>query len=220
MRKILFCSFVIVIFLFFSCNKKNTNCLDVFNELYVDRYSLWFNFEKDEENLIGYDNHTIDVYKARKKEINDSLSLMIDCALKENQDNEVLYIYKMKSLFLNDQLREISIFFNGLNHKKISKIELFQLSLYEILSDEILNKKIKIAEYQKLKKIWVENNLEEITENYTINIVLDYLIDDNKEKFFKNLERQGIFDVEEISDKNREEIIKNIMVRADGFVFD
>lgn len=215
-KKILY---TLMVFLCFSCNKENKNCLDEFNELYVDRYSLWFNFEKDEENLVGYDNHTIDLYKVRKKEINDSLSLMIDCALKENQDNEVLYIYKMKSLFLNDQLREISIFFNGLNHKKISKIALFQLSLYEILSDEILNKKIKIAEYQKLKKIWVENNLEEITENHTINIVLDYLIDDNKENFFKNLERQGIFDVEEISDKNREEIVKNIMVR-DGFVFD
>lgn len=219
MRKILFCSFVIVIFLFFSCNKKNTNCLDVFNELYVDRYSLWFNFEKDEENLVGYDNHTKDLYKKRKKELNDSLTLMIDCSLKENTDNELLYLYKMKTLFLNHQLKGISIFFNELNKKKLSKNIYFQLLLYKTLSNEIIDKEIKVAEYQKLKKIWIENNLENI-ENNTISFLLEYLINDNKEEFFRNIEAQGVFDIEEISTKNREGIIKNIMVRADGFIFD
>lgn len=219
MRKILFCSFVIVIFLFFSCNKKNTNCLDVFNELYVDRYSLWFNFEKDEENLVGYDNHTKDLYKKRKKELNDSLTLMIDCSLKENTDNELLYLYKMKTLFLNHQLKEISIFFNELSKNKLSKNIYFQLLLYKTLSNEIIDKEIKVAEYQKLKKIWIENNLESI-ENNAISFLLEYLIDDNKEEFFRNIEAQGVFDIEEISTKNREGIIKNIMVRADGFIFD
>lgn len=219
MRKILFCSFVIVIFLFFSCNKKNTNCLDVFNELYVYRYSLWFNFEKDEENLVGYDNHTKDLYKKRKKELNDSLTLMIDCSLKENTDNELLYLYKMKTLFLNHQLKEISIFFNEINKNKLSENIYFQLLLYKTLSNEIIDKEIKVAEYQKLKKIWIENNLENI-ENNTISFLLEYLIDDNKEEFFRNIEAQGVFDIEEISTKNREGIIKNIMVRADGFIFD
>lgn len=219
MRKILFCSFVIVIFLFSSCNKKNTNCLDVFNELYVDRYSLWFNFEKDEENLVGYDNHTKDLYKKRKKELNDSLTLMIDCSLKENTDNELLYLYKMKTLFLNHQLKEISIFFNELNKKKLSENIYFQLLLYKTLSNEIIDKEIKVAEYQKLKKIWIENNLENI-ENNAISFLLEYLINDNKEEFFRNIEAQGVFDIEEISTKTREDIIKNIMVRADGFIFD
>lgn len=219
MRKILFCSFVIVIFLFSSCNKKNTNCLDVFNELYVDRYSLWFNFEKDEENLVGYDNHTKDLYKKRKKELNDSLTLMIDCSLKENTDNELLYLYKMKTLFLNHQLKEISIFFNELNKKKLSENIYFQLLLYKTLSNEIIDKEIKVMEYQKLKKIWIENNLENI-ENNAISFLLEYLINDNKEEFFRNIEAQGVFDIEEISTKTREDIIKNIMVRADGFIFD
>lgn len=212
--------FYLAIFsLIFSCQKEE-KCLESFNDIYLKRYSLWFNFEKDEENLIGYDNYTIDSYKKSRKELNDSLKLTIDCALKENQDNEILYIYKMKSLFLNDQLKEISVFFDRLDSKKINKNIYFQLSLYKTLANEILDKKLKISEYQALKKIWTDENLEKTTKNKTTNIFLEYLIENEKEKFLKNIEKDGNFNIEEFCTKSREEIIKNIMIRADNFVFD
>lgn len=207
---------LILIFILFSCKKEDKNCLESFNRLYEKRYSLWFHFEKNEEyRNVGYDNFSIQKYQKGRKNLNDSLSLIVDCAIKENQNNEILLLYKMKTLFLNDKLKEITIFFNRLEKKKLSENFYFQLSLFNVLATELLDKKMKIKEYENLKKIYFEQK----NKNASTEILLDYLINNDKEKFLEKIKNKG-FDIEEIQNKNREEMIKNLMIRADNFIFD
>ncbi|MDO5615764.1 MAG: hypothetical protein Q4G16_06215 [Cruoricaptor ignavus] len=70
-----------IFFILFSCKKKEINCHEKFQDLYLKRWTLWFGSEKT--SGISYTNFTEKEYQLLKKQINDSLQITIDCALKK-----------------------------------------------------------------------------------------------------------------------------------------
>lgn len=217
-KNILICG---MFFIMFSCNKKDENCHEKFQDFYLDRYALWLGYENTPdivyelphdlpEYSLGYDKLI--------KQTNDSLSFFIDCAIEQNPKNEILYLYKMKQLYLSDKLAEIPVFFEKLDKKEINSYIDFQLSLYESLSKELYIREPPKEDYKRLKKEIIDKKLN--TENRTTEYFLNYLINNDKKEFINSIEKQTEFDISEIEFFRREDIIKNVMVRGDSFVFD
>lgn len=86
-----------VFFIFISCNKRDKDCYEKFQDLYLKRYTLWFGSENHLEIKPEIPNESIE-YDELIKQTNDSLQIMLDCAIKQNPKNEMLYLYKKATL--------------------------------------------------------------------------------------------------------------------------
>lgn len=207
-------------FLFISCNKKKINCEEKFNLLYEKRFSLWYAMDRNE--IKSNDNFTEKEYQNLKKGINDSLQITIDCALEMDKKNQILYLYKMKQLYLSGKLNSINSFFKTIDKKLINKDIYFQLSLYNFLSLELLSGNKQIIEYNRLKEYYFVNKINIEYKNRATEEFLNYLIKDNIDSFKLNLLKKypNSNSMSLQYENNRQSIIKEIMIRGDGLVFD
>lgn len=213
-KKIFILSFF---FILVNCKKEENNCYEKFQNLYLTRASLWFDFEKEEGKT--YNNFSTEEYKKLRKQTNDSLAITIDCAMKQNKKNEILYIYKMKQLYLADKLDEISPFLKTINRKIVKDDIYFQLSLYSLLCQELSTKKQPKEGYKELLILY-SPNLNPVYKDRAIKEFLIYLIDNNIEEFKVKLEAKYPDSYPILSEDNRESIIEEIMMRGDYLVFD
>lgn len=214
LKKIFILSFF---FILVNCKKEENNCYEKFQNLYLTRASLWFDFEKEEGKT--YNNFSTEEYKKLRKQTNDSLAITIDCAMKQNEKNEILYIYKMKQLYLADKLDEISPFLKTIDRKIVKDDIYFQLSLYSLLCQELSTKKQPKEGYKELLILY-SPNLNPVYKDRAIKEFLIYLIDNNIEEFKVKLEAKYPDSYPILSEDNRESIIEEIMMRGDYLVFD
>lgn len=210
--------FILIIFSFFSCKKKNIDCDKKFGDLYLKRYSLWMAF--DRINIQSNDNFSREEYQKLRKQTNDSLQMMIDCAIMQNKNNEILYLYKMKQLFLCDKKEEIAAFFKTIDRKIVKDDMYFQMNLYSVLCEELSTKKAPIEKYKILLKTY-SPKLNPVYKDRAFKEFLTYLINDDYQEFNKSLEDKYP-DVTSVllNENEREKIIKDIIMRGDFLIFD
>ena len=207
-----------VFFIFISCNKRDKECYEKFQDLYLKRYTLWFGSESHPEIKLEIPNESIE-YDELIKQTNDSLQIMLDCAIKQNPKNEMLYLYKMKQLHLAGKLKDTSSFLKTVD-KEIVKQDMYsQMSLFSTLCRELDENKIPIEDYKLLLKQY-SPDLNPVYKERAFELFLSYLITNNLGEFKKELQKKYSKTIlpEDLNDRKR--IIENIMMRGDRLIFD
>lgn len=202
-RKILILS---VSFLLVNCRKEENNCYEKFQDLYLKRYSLWMAF--DRIGVESNNNFSTKDYKKIKKQLNDSLQITIDCALENDKKNELLYLYKMKQLYLADKLDEVKPFLKTVDRDVVKDDIYFQLSLYSLLCQELSTKRQPKEEYKKLLSLY-SPDLNPVYKDRAIKEFLIYLIDNNIEEFKVKLKAKY-----PVSNPILSEIIEKVLLRT------
>lgn len=207
-----------VFFIFISCNKRDKNCYEKFQDLYLKRYTLWFGSENHLEIKPEIPNESIE-YDELIKQTNDSLQIMLDCAIKQNPKNEMLYLYKMKQLYLAGKLKDTDSFLKTVDKEIVKQDMYFQMSLFSTLCRELDENKIPIEDYKLLLKQY-SPNLNPVYKERAFELFLSYLITNNLDKFKKELQKKYPKTIlpEDLNDRKR--IIENIMMRGDRLIFD
>ena len=207
-----------VFFIFISCNKRDKNCYEKFQDLYLKRYTLWFGSENHLEIKPEIPNESIE-YDELIKQTNDSLQIMLDCAIKQNPKNEMLYLYKMKQLYLAGKLKDTDSFLKTVDKEIVKQDMYFQMSLFSTLCRELDENKIPIEDYKLLLKQY-SPDLNPVYKERAFELFLSYLITNNLDKFKKELQKKYSKTIlpEDLNDRKR--IIENIMMRGDRLIFD
>jgi lipoprotein len=207
-----------VFFIFLGCNKKDKDCYEKYQDLYLKRYNLWFGSENHPEIKPEIPNESIE-YDELIKQTNDSLQIMLDCAIKQNPKNEMLYLYKMKQLYLAGKLKDTSSFLKTVDKEIVKQDMYFQMSLFSTLCRELDENKIPIEDYKLLLKQY-SPNLNPVYKERAFELFLSYLITNNLDKFKKELQKKYSKTIlpEDLNDRKR--IIENIMMRGDRLIFD
>ena len=207
-----------VFFIFISCNKRDKDCYEKFQDLYLKRYTLWFGSENHLEIKPEIPNESIE-YDELIKQTNDSLQIMLDCAIKQNPKNEMLYLYKMKQLYLAGKLKDTSSFLKTVDKEIVKQDMYFQMSLFPTLCRELDENKIPIEDYKLLLKQY-SPDLNPVYKERAFELFLSYLITNNLDKFKKELQKKYSKTIlpEDLNDRKR--IIENIMMRGDRLIFD
>lgn len=207
-----------VFFIFLGCNKKDKDCYEKYQDLYLKRYNLWFGSENHPEIKPEIPNESIE-YDELIKQTNDSLQIMLDCAIKQNPKNEMLYLYKMKQLYLAGKLKDTSSFLKTVDKEIVKQDMYFQMSLFSTLCRELDENKIPIEDYKLLLKQY-SPNLNPVYKERAFELFLSYLITNNLDKFKKELQKKYSKTIlpEDLDDRKR--IIENIMMRGDRLIFD
>ena len=207
-----------VFFIFISCNKRDKDCYEKFQDLYLKRYTLWFGSENHLEIKPEIPNESIE-YDELIKQTNDSLQIMLDCAIKQNPKNEMLYLYKMKQLYLVGKLKDTSSFLKTVDKEIVKQDMYFQMSLFSTLCRELDENKIPIEDYKLLLKQY-SPDLNLVYKERAFELFLSYLITNNLDKFKKELQKKYYKTIlpEDLNDRKR--IIENIMMRGDRLIFD
>ena len=207
-----------VFFIFISCNKRDKECYEKFQDLYLKRYTLWFGSENHLEIKPEIPNESIE-YDELIKQTNDSLQIMLDCAIKQNPKNEMLYLYKMKQLYLAGKLKDTSSFLKTVDKEIVKQDMYFQMSLFSTLCRELDENKIPIKDYKLLLKQY-SPDLNPVYKERAFELFLSYLITNNLGEFKKELQKKYSKTIlpEDLNDRKR--IIENIMMRGDRLIFD
>ena len=207
-----------VFFIFVSCNKRDKECYEKFQDLYLKRYTLWFGSESHPEIKLEIPNESIE-YDELIKQTNDSLQIMLDCAIKQNPKNEMLYLYKMKQLYLAGKLKDTSSFLKTVDKEIVKQDMYFQMSLFSTLCRELDENKIPIEDYKLLLKQY-SPDFNPVYKERAFELFLSYLITNNLDKFKKELQKKYSKTIlpEDLNDRKR--IIENIMMRGDRLIFD
>ena len=207
-----------VFFIFISCNKKDKECYEKFQDLYLKRYTLWFGSENHLEIKPEIPNESIE-YDELIKQTNDSLQIMLDCAIKQNPKNEMLYLYKMKQLYLAGKLKDTDSFLKIVDKEIVKQDMYFQMSLFSTLCRELDENKIPIEDYKLLLKQY-SPDLNLVYKERAFELFLSYLITNNLDEFKKELQKKYSKTIlpEDLNDRKR--IIENIMMRGDRLIFD
>lgn len=207
-----------VFFIFISCNKKDKECYEKFQDLYLKRYTLWFGSENHLEIKPEIPNESIE-YDELIKQTNDSLQIMLDCAIKQNPKNEMLYLYKMKQLYLAGKLKDTDSFLKTVDKEIVKQDMYFQMSLFSTLCQELDENKIPIEDYKLLLKQY-SPDLNPVYKERAFELFLSYLITNNLDKFKKELQKKYSKTIlpEDLNDRKR--MIENIMMRGDRLIFD
>ena len=207
-----------VFFIFISCNKRDKDCYEKFQDLYLKRYTLWFGSENHLEIKPEIPNESIE-YDELIKQTNDSLQIMLDCAIKQNPKNEMLYLYKMKQLYLAGKLKDTSSFLKTVDKEIVKQDMYFQMSLFSTLCQELDENKIPIEDYKLLLKQY-SPDLNPVYKERAFELFLSYLITNNLGEFKKELQKKYSKTIlpEDLNDRKR--IIENIMMRGDRLIFD
>ena len=209
---------VSVFFIFLGCNKKDKDCYEKYQDLYLKRYTLWFGSENHPEIKPEIPNESIE-YDELIKQTNDSLQIMLDCAIKQNPKNEMLYLYKMKQLYLAGKLKDTSSFLKTVDKEIVKQDMYFQMSLFSTLCRELDENKIPIKDYKLLLKQY-SPDLNPVYKERAFELFLSYLITNNLDEFKKELQNKYSKTIlpEDLNDRKR--IIENIMMRGDRLIFD
>ena len=207
-----------VFFIFMSCNKRDKDCYEKYQDLYLKRYTLWFGSENHPEIKPEIPNESIE-YDELIKQTNDSLQIMLDCAIKQNPKNEMLYLYKMKQLYIAGKLKDTDSFLKTVDKEIVKQDMYFQMSLFSTLCRELDENKIPIEDYKLLLKQY-SPNLNPVYKERAFELFLSYLITNNLDKFKKELQKKYSKTIlpEDLNDRKR--IIENIMMRGDRLIFD
>ena len=207
-----------VLFILMSCNKKDKECYEKFQDFYLKRYTLWFGSESHPEIKLEIPNESIE-YDELIKQTNDSLQIMLDCAIKQNPKNEMLYLYKMKQLYLAGKLKDTDSFLKTVDKKIVKQDMYFQISLFSTLCRELDENKIPIEDYKLLLKQY-SPDLNPVYKERAFELFLSYLITNNLDEFKKELQNKYSKTIlpEDLNDRKR--IIENIMMRGDRLIFD
>lgn len=207
-----------VFFIFLGCNKKDKDCFEKYQDLYLKRYTLWFGSENHPEIKPETPNESIE-YDELIKQTNDSLQIMLDCAIKQNPKNEMLYLYKMKQFYLAGKLKDTYSFLKTVDKEIVKQDMYFQMSLFSILCRELDENKIPIEDYKLLLKQY-SPNLNPVYKERAFELFLSYLITNNLDEFKKELQNKYSKTIlpEDLDDRKR--IIENIMMRGDRLIFD
>ena len=207
-----------VFFIFISCNKRDKECYEKYQDLYLKRYTLWFGSESHPEIKLGIPNESIE-YDELIKQTNDSLQIMLDCAIKQNPKNEMLYLYKMKQFYLAGKLKDTDSFLKTVDKEIVKQDMYFQMSLFSILCRELDENKIPIEDYKLLLKQY-SPDLNPVYKERAFELFLSYLITNNLDEFKKELQNKYSKTIlpEDLNDRKR--IIENIMMRGDKLIFD
>ena len=207
-----------VFFIFISCNKKDKECYEKFQDLYLKRYTLWFGSENHLEIKPEIPNESIE-YDELIKQTNDSLQIMLDCAIKQNPKNEMLYLYKMKQLYLAGKLKDTDSFLKTVDKEIVKQDMYFQMSLFSTLCQELDENKIPIEDYKLLLKQY-SPDLNPVYKERAFELFLSYLITNNLGEFKKELQKKYSKTIlpEDLNDRKR--MIENIMMRGDRLIFD
>lgn len=207
-----------VFFIFISCNKRDKECYEKYQDLYLKRYTLWFGSESHPEIKLGIPNESIE-YDELIKQTNDSLQIMLDCAIKQNPKNEMLYLYKMKQLYLAGKLKDTDSFLKIVDKEIVKQDMYFQMSLFSTLCRELDENKIPIEDYKLLLKQY-SPDLNLVYKERAFELFLSYLITNNLDEFKKELQKKYSKTIlpEDLNDRKR--IIENIMMRGDRLIFD
>lgn len=207
-----------VFFIFISCNKRDKDCYEKFQDLYLKRYTLWFGSENHLEIKPEIPNESIE-YDELIKQTNDSLQIMLDCAIKQNPKNEMLYLYKMKQLYLAGKLKDTDSFLKTVDKEIVKQDMYFQMSLFSTLCRELDENKIPIEDYKLLLKQY-SPDLNPVYKERAFELFLSYLITNNLDVFKKELQKKYSKTIlpEDLNDRKR--IIENIMMRGDRLIFD
>ena len=207
-----------VFFIFISCNKKDKECYEKFQDLYLKRYTLWFGSENHLEIKPEIPNESIE-YDELIKQTNDSLQIMLDCAIKQNPKNEMLYLYKMKQLYLAGKLKDTDSFLKTVDKEIVKQDMYFQMSLFSTLCRELDENKIPIEDYKLLLKQY-SPDLNPVYKERAFELFLSYLITNNLGEFKKELQKKYSKTIlpEDLNDRKR--MIENIMMRGDRLIFD
>ena len=207
-----------VFFIFISCNKKDKECYEKFQDLYLKRYTLWFGSENHLEIKPEIPNESIE-YDELIKQTNDSLQIMLDCAIKQNPKNEMLYLYKLKQLYLAGKLKDTDSFLKTVDKEIVKQDMYFQMSLFSTLCQELDENKIPIEDYKLLLKQY-SPDLNPVYKERAFELFLSYLITNNLGEFKKELQKKYSKTIlpEDLNDRKR--MIENIMMRGDRLIFD
>ena len=207
-----------VFFIFISCNKRDKDCYEKFQDLYLKRYTLWFGSENHLEIKPEIPNESIE-YDELIKQTNDSLQIMLDCAIKQNPKNEMLYLYKMKQLYLAGKLKDTDSFLKTVDKEIVKQDMYFQMSLFSTLCQELDENKIPIEDYKLLLKQY-SPDFNPVYKERAFELFLSYLITNNLDKFKKELQKKYSKTIlpEDLNDRKR--MIENIMMRGDRLIFD
>ena len=207
-----------VFFIFTSCNKRDKECYEKYQDLYLKQYTLWFGSESHPEIKLEIPNESIE-YDELIKQTNDSLQIMLDCAIKQNPKNEMLYLYKMKQLYLAGKLKDTSSFLKTVDKEIVKQDMYFQMSLFSTLCRELDENKIPIKDYKLLLKQY-SPDLNPVYKERAFELFLSYLITNNLGEFKKELQKKYSKTIlpEDLNDRKR--IIENIMMRGDRLIFD
>ena len=207
-----------IFFIFLGCNKRDKDCYEKFQDLYLKRYTLWFGSENHLEIKPEIPNESIE-YDELIKQTNDSLQIMLDCAIKQNPKNEILYLYKMKQLYLAGKLKDTDSFLKTVDKEIVKQDIYFQLSLFSTLCRELDENKIPIEDYKLLLKQY-SPNLNPVYKERAFELFLLYLITNNLDEFKKELQKKYSKTILPEDLNNRKRIIENIMLRGDMLIFD
>ncbi len=207
-----------VLFILMSCNKRDKDCYEKYQDLYLKRYTLWFGSENHLEIKPEIPNESIE-YDELIKQTNDSLQIMLDCAIKQNPKNEMLYLYKMKQLYLAGKLKDTDSFLKTVDKEIVKQDMYFQMSLFSTLCQELDENKIPIEDYKLLLKQY-SPDLNPVYKERAFELFLSYLITNNLDEFKKELQKKYSKTIlpEDLND--RKKIIENIMMRGDRLIFD
>ena len=207
-----------VFFIFMSCNKRDKDCYEKYQDLYLKRYTLWFGSENHPEIKPEIPNESIE-YDELIKQTNDSLQIMLDCAIKQNPKNEMLYLYKMKQLYIAGKLKDTDSFLKTVDKEIVKQDMYFQMSLFSTLCRELDENKIPIEDYKLLLKQY-SPDLNPVYKERAFELFLSYLITNNLDEFKKELQKKYSKTIlpEDLNDRKR--IIENIMMRGDRLIFD
>ena len=197
-----------VFFIFISCNKKDKECYEKFQDLYLKRYTLWFGSENHLEIKPEIPNESIE-YDELIKQTNDSLQIMLDCAIKQNPKNEMLYLYKMKQLYLAGKLKDTDSFLKTVDKEIVKQDMYFQMSLFSTLCQELDENKIPIEDYKLLLKQY-SPDLNPVYKERAFELFLSYLITNNLGEFKKELQKKY----------SKTILPEDIMMRGDRLIFD
>ncbi|WKS95299.1 hypothetical protein [Riemerella columbina] len=216
-RKVFIVNIFLIFFTLLSCKKNEENCYEKFQDLYLKNHSLWMTFDRiGVESNSDFSNED---YKKIKKQLNDSLQITIDCALKNYKENEVLYLYKMKQLFLTGRLDEAETFLNTIDRRIVKDDIYFQLQLFSLLCKELSTQKAPIDDYKKLLKTY-SPDLNPAYKDRAFEAFLTYLIDNRTGEFKEKLEAKYPTSNPILTEYTRKNIIKDIMMRGDMLIFD
>ena len=210
--------FILSLFCFLlNCKQKEDKCCEKFQDLYLKRVSLWMAF--DRLGVESNKNFSAAEYQKLKKQINDSLQISIDCAIENDKKNELFYLYKMKQLYLADKLNEVSPFLKNIDRNIVRDDIYFQLSLFNLLCQELYTNQKPTQEYIKLINSYFPK-LNSVYKDRAIKEFLNYLINDNTQEFKTKLKTKYPSSTPLLIEDTRENIIKDIMIRGDMLIFD
>ena len=116
-----------------------------------------------------------------------------------------------------DKLNEVSPFLKNIDRNIVRDDIYFQLSLFNLLCQELYTNQKPTQEYVKLLNSYFPK-LNSVYKDRAIKEFLNYLINDNTQEFKTKLKTKYPSSTPLLIEDTRENIIKDIMIREDMLI--